>query len=461
MIRGFLAFVLIWAVAVGVVLLPQAAPQRGVVSLALPDAAVQSGFAVQALRTPSGIPVYWIEDHTVPLLAVSLHFRGGAATVPAAKAGLATLTMGLLEEGAGDRDALAFQAVLEDHGIKLAAEAGRDSVGLGFITLTEHAPLAMGLLRDVLTAPRFDNDAVTRVRAQLETRVARELQSPRGVASRAWYRKAYGDHPYALDPDGTPDSVTSLTRADVQAFARSQLVKDRLVVGLVGAMPAEEALALVDQALAPLPETGDLPEIVPATVVPSDATPEVVPMALPQSVAVFGQQGLSRTDPDWYAASVMNHVLGGGGFTSWLMEEVREKRGLAYYAYSGLRPMLDGAMILGSVGTRNDAMSESLSLVQAQWTRMVEEGPSAQELADAITHMTGAFPLRFDSTGALADILTAMQVYGLGPDYLDQYTGRIRAVTAEDVSRVAQRILDPDTLTIVVVGQPLGLDPEG
>ena len=419
---------------------------------AAPAAAVD----VQRVVSPGGVEAWLVEERSVPMLSLRFAFRGGSRLDPPGKEGLAELASGLLDEGAGDLDALAFQTALEDNAVRLRFDAGLDEFGGALQTLSERRERAVALLSLALSRPRFDADAVARVRSQLLRRLERETTDANAIARRAWYRAAFADHPYARPSGGAPEGVRAIGRADLAAFARDRFARDRLVVGAAGDIGAAELGELLDSAFGALPAAGppfDVPETVPAT----GGRVLVEPLAQPQTVVLWGQRGLKRDDPDYYAAWTMNQILGGGGFTSRLYREVREKRGLAYAVYSYFAPLDRAGLYLGGVATRNDRAADALALVRAEFARMRDEGVSDGELADAKTYINGSFPLRLDSNGEVAAILVGMQVAGLGADYLDRRAALIDAVTREDIARVARELIDPESFLVVAVGEPAGL----
>lgn len=409
--------------------------------------------AVQTIETPAGLTAWLVEDSTNPMVTLRIAFRGGAALDPPGKEGLATMVAALLDEGAGDLDSQGFQRRLADLAIDLDFDAGRDAFTGSLRTLTANLDEAMALLRLAVTQPQFEADAVERIRGQMQAALRRAAADPQEIAQQAWFATLFPDHPYGHDPGGTADSVAGLTADDLRAFTRRQVTRDRLVIGVAGDVDPERLAALVDDTFGDLPATSDQPPV-PEAPVHADGTTHVIDRPVPQSVAVFGQPGIDRADPDWYAAYVVNYILGGGGFSSRLMQEVREKRGLAYSVYSYLMPLDHAPIWVGGVATGNARIAKSLALIRQEWRRMAEEGPTAAELDDAITYLTGAWPLRFTSSGAIAGILVAMQQESLPPSYLDTRNDLIRAVTLDDARRVATRLMDPARLTTVVVGQP-------
>ena len=423
---------------------------------ALAAAAPAGAVDIRRVVSPGGIEAWLVEERTVPMMSLRFAFRGGSALDPPGKEGLAQLVSGMLNEGAGELDSHAYQKAIDNNAVRLGFDAGLDEFSGSIQTLTERREVAFELLALALADPRFDEDALERVRAQLLRGLERETQNANAIARRTWYREAFGDHPYARPPGGTLDGVRALARADLAAFARGHFVRDRLIVGAAGDIDAGTLGALLDSTFGALPAAGP-PFAVADAAPPENGRVVIEPLAQPQSVIVWGQRGLKRDDPDYYAAYVMNRILGGGGFSSRLYREVRTRRGLAYAVYSYLAPFDRAGLYLGGVATRNERAAETLAVVRGEFARMRDEGVTETELADAKIHINGSFPLRLDSNAEVAGILVAMQASGLGIDYLDRRAGLIDAVTREDIARVARALIDPESFTVVAVGEPAGL----
>ncbi len=412
---------------------------------------------VQRVVSPGGIEAWLVEDHSIPIIAVQATFRGGSALDPAGREGLAYFVSKTIDEGAGELDSQAFQGRLDDLVITLRFNAGLDNFGAGLKTLTENRETAFDMLRLALTEPRFDMEAVERIRRAIVSGLSRDLEDPDYLARREWWRQAFPDHPYGRPVRGTPESLAAITPADMHEFVRTRLGRDNLVIGVVGDITGDELGPLLDRTFGALPAraadwtVADVPPRLSGAV-------SVITKDVPQSTVVFGQAGPKRNDPDWYAAYAVNYVLGGGGFTSRLYQEVREKRGLAYSVYSYLSPMDHAGLLLGGVGTANARVKDSLALIREEFRRMRDEGPTEEELEDAKTFLTGSFFLRFDRSDRIARILVAIQLDELGIDYLDRRNALIEGVTLEDARRVARKVLDPEGLTFVVVGRPEGID---
>ena len=411
---------------------------------------------IQEITTPGGITAWLVEDHSIPFTALELVFRGGTSLDQPGKRGATNLMMGLLEEGAGDRDARAYARRLEELAASISYDASDDDLRLSAQFLTENRDEVLPLLADTIHRPRFDQDALDRVRAQVISGLQSDQNDPNELASAALSLGAHGDHPYGSDGSGTVDSVSALTRDDIIAAHQGGLAMDRLYVGAVGDITPEDLAVLLDTLLADLPETGALmPDDAPVNI---SGGVTVVDFDTPQSVALFGHEGIMRDDPDFFAAFILNHIMGGGGFSSRLMQEVREKRGLTYGINTFLVPKDHAALYLGSVATGNDRMAETVEVVRGIWTDLAENGVTQEELNAAKTYLTGAYPLRFDGNAPIARIMVGMQVTGLPVDYIATRNDKINAVTLDEVNAVARRLLQPEKLHFYIAGRPEGLE---
>lgn len=416
-----------------------------------------NAFEVERVISKGGIEAWLIRDHRNPIITLNFTFRGGSALDPAGMEGLADLTSSLLDEGAGSLDSKAFQQTLEDKAIRLSFDAGRDSFGGHLQTLTRNRDEAFELLRSALTEPRFDDEPMERIRAQVLVSLKQEKENPRTIASRILFETLYPNHPYGRPTQGTESSVAKITANDMRAFIKRRLARDNLLVGVVGDVDPEMLGKLLDNTFGSLPAKAASWELKEVKAVTTGRT-IVADKNVPQSTIVFADQGMKRKDPDFYAAYVMNRILGGGGFTSRLYSEVREKRGLAYSVYASLYPFDVSAVTIGGAGTANARVGETLQVIKSEWQRMAENGSETKELADAKTYLTGAYPLRFSSSGRIARMLVGIQIADLPIDYIEKRNGFIEAVTLDDIARVAKKLLDAKRLTFVVVGKPEGVE---
>ncbi|WP_431298042.1 M16 family metallopeptidase [Tabrizicola sp. BL-A-41-H6] len=428
---------------------------RLIAALVLFALPAQAEMKIQEVTSPGGITAWLVEDHGIPFTALEIQFRGGTSLDAPEKRGAVNLMTGLLEEGADDMDSRAFAEARDSLAAKFTFDPGTDSVGVSARFLTENRDKAVSLLRSALVNPRFDQDAVDRVRGQVLAGLRADAKDPDSLAPEIFDRLAFGDHPYASSGDGTIDTVTALTRDDVIAAHKGALARDRIYVAAAGDITAAELGPLLDTLLGDLPATG-APQ-------PTDATYLLKPgvtvqdFPTPQSTVYFGHQGITRDDPDFFAAFILNEVLGGGRFSARLMTEVREKRGLTYGIGSYLVPMDHAELVLGQFSASNDKVAEAIKVTRAEWAKIATEGITADELAKTKTYLTGSYPLRFDGNGPIANILVGMQMEGLPIDYAVTRNAKIEAVTLDDVKRVAARLFQPDALHFVVVGQPTGV----
>lgn len=415
----------------------------------------RAGVDIRELTTPGGLKAWLVEDHSIPFVALELRFRGGGSLDAPGKRGATNLMVALLEEGAADMDARAFARATESLAADFSYGVNDDQVSISARFLTENRDQAVDLLRASLLEPRFDADAIERVRGQITSSIRANETNPRSIAGRAFDRLVFGEHPYATTLDGTLESVAALTREDILAAHQGALARDRLYVSAVGDITEAELAALLDHLLGDLPALGAALPGMAHLNLPGGV--QVVDFATPQSIVTFAQRGIEREHKDFFAAYILNHILGGGGFESRLMTEVREKRGLTYGVYSYLADRDAAKLWMGSVASANDRVAEAIAVIRAEWERIRSDGVSAEELENAKTYLTGAYPLQFEGNGPIASIAVGMQMQGLPTDYIANRNDKVNAVTLEDINRVARERLDPETLTFVVVGQPEGL----
>lgn len=410
---------------------------------------------IKQVTSPGGITAWLVEDHNIPFTALEIQFRGGTSLDAPGKRGAVNLMTALIEEGAGQMDSRAFAEARDALAAEFTFDAGADSVGVSARFLTENRDQAVTLLREALVNPRFDQDAVDRVREQVLSILRSNEKDPSKLAARRFNELAFGNHPYGSSGDGTLETVAALTRDDIVAAHRAALARDRVYVSAAGDITAEELGPLLDRLLGDLPATG-APLPGPAEVrLPPGVT--VIDFPTPQSTVLFGHIGIPREDPDFFAAFILNEALGGGRFTSRLMSEVREKRGLTYGIGSYLVSYDLADMYLGQFSASNDKVAEAIAVLRAEWARIAGEGLTERELADTKTYLTGSYPLRFDGNSRIASILVGMQMEGMPIDYAVTRNAKIEAVTMDDIRRVAARLYQPEALHFVVVGQPVGL----
>ncbi len=411
---------------------------------------------IQTVTTPSGLKAWLVQDKSAPVVSLSFSFSGGVASDPAGRSGVTNLMANLLTDGAGPLDAQAFRRREEDDAVSLSFGASLDRLGGTLRMPSANREEGFELLRLAVTHPRFDPAMVEQRRAQTIAALNQANQRPASVAARTLMETEFAGHPYANDPDGTVEDLRKITLQDLKDRAAALLMSSGLIIAAVGDIDQAELARLLDHAFGDLPVGGPQPP-------PPDWTPPrkprtiVVERPVPQSTALMALPGVMRDDPDWYAALVLNHILGGSGQQSRLFHEVREKRGLAYGASSSLRSYRKAALLVISTASANERIAEAIRIVRAELARLGNDGPTEQELADSKTYLTGALALALDSSSAIAGLLHSMQVDDLPSDYLAKRADLIAAVKLDDVRRLARKLLRDEALTTVVVGKPVGI----
>lgn len=415
---------------------------------------------IKRVVSPGGIEAWLIEDMKIPVVALSWSFEGVGAVAAPGKEGLANLAAATMDEGAGDLDAQAFRARMADIAARLSFSAGREGFSGRLVTLRDARADALELTRQALTLPRFDQEAIDRVRGQIQAELRRDAADPNALARRTLNAALFPNHPYGVDVRGDAQSLAALTRADLAGFAATGLTRDRLLVAAAGAISADELGAAVDALFGGLPAAG---VVVPVPPVKPQRLGETIVVDFPsaQTILAAAGPGVDRADPDYYAARLAVHIMGGGGFSSRLMTEVREKRGLTYGVYAGLIGLDASPLIYYGGSTQNARAGEMLAVSRDVWATMGRDGATAQELADAKSYLTGSLALQLDSTATLADFTLQIRRDKLPIDILDKRDALINAVTLDDLNRVARRLFNLDGLLTVMAGRPEGVQPVG
>ncbi len=417
---------------------------------------LDSKIAVQRVVSPLGIEAWLVEESSIPIISLELSFEGGARTDPFGKEGLSFLVAGLLDEGAGQYSSSEFRSLLEENSIGLSFQTGRESFGGSLTTLSSNRDLAFDLLRLALTRPRFDDEPVNRVRSQVAVIQRRAISSPGQLASDTLYAELFNSQTYGRKTIGTTQSLSAITNTNLAAYVKEHLVRDRLKIAVVGDIDAETLAVKLDKMFGDLPASSTS-AVADEISVSSGGSLNIVSFDNPQSTVLFAANGIKIDDPDFMPAYALNYVLGGGGFSSRLMQEVREKRGLTYGISTFFVPSNNFGMFIGSVASDNEKIAETIEVTKFEIDRMKREGITKEELANAKTYLTGAFALRFDSNAKIAGQLLGYQQYGLGIDYINRRNGLIEAITMDDIARALQRLPASNELSFVVVGKPKGL----
>lgn len=414
---------------------------------------------IQEVTSPGGIKAWLVEDHSVPVIAMQFAFAGaGSVADPQDKQGLVQLASNTMDEGAGDLDSQTFQKTLADHSISLQYSVGRDDYYGSLKSLTREKEKAFDLLRLSLTAPRFDAEPLQRMKDANIARIRSSLSDPDWMAARIMNDILYAGHPYARNSGGTISDLQAITADDLRGFVRANLGRDNLRIAVAGDISRAELEALLDKTFTALPAKATL-TVVPDTTVQNAGQIALYKKDLPQTIIQMAQPGISRKDPDWFAAQTMNFILGSAGFGSRLMEEIREKRGLTYGIYTSFNVLDHIATLTVGTSTRNDKVAEVNSLIRQEWARMRDAPVTQKELDDAKAYLIGSMPLSLSSTDQIAGMMLSLMLDDLPITYLDDADDRISAVTVADVTRVSKRLLTPDGLVTVLVGNPEGMTP--
>jgi zinc protease len=418
--------------------------------LALP---AWAGLQIQHWTTANGARVYFVENRDLPLLDVSVTFAAGSARDTRERAGLARMTRQSMPLGAGVWSEQEVAERLADVGALLSGHFDQDRAGFGLRTLSsaKEREQALSVLRAVLTAPRFEPAVLAREKARAVAGLREAATKPQYLGEKAFQAAVYGDHPYALDESGEIDAIERLGRDDLIAFHRLYYRASNATVAIMGDIDRAEAERLAEALTAGLPP-GEAPAPIPPVRVSPRGSEQIIPHPASQSHLFLGLAGMKRDDPDFFPLVVGNYVLGGGGFDSRIMGEIRQKRGLAYSAYSAFQPLQELGPFTIGLQTRREATAEALAVVRETLARYLRDGPTEAELAQARNYLVGSFPLRLDSNRKILDHLAMIGFYRLPLDWLDRYTRRVEAVTREDVLRAFRDRIRPEAMHTVIVG---------
>ena len=410
---------------------------------------------IERVTSPGGIEAWLVRDTSLPLIALNFSFLGGANEDPEGKAGTGYMVSSMLDEGAGPLDSRGFHQQLEENAVELRFSVTHDYFQGSIKLLRERQDQSFELLRLALNEAKFEDAATARVASQILAALRRETTDPGSIAGRTWWNTAFAGHPYARPNNGTLTSVPTITGQDQKDYARRVFTRAHLKVAAVGDIDAAGLGKVLDRVFGALPASGELRSVPNAA--PREVGRRIVSqLNVPQAVIRLGGMGIPRKDPDFMAAYLVNHILGGGSFTSRLYDEVREKRGLAYGVYSYLLNLRHTSMFMASTQTSADQTREALELIELEIRRMVDEGPTEAELAKAKAYLKGAYALNFDTSTKIASMLLQIQLDDLGIDYINRRSAIIDAVTIEDARRAAKRLASGGVLT-TVVGQPKNL----
>lgn len=409
--------------------------------------------AIQTWRTGNGVPVYFVEAHELPIIDLQVIFGGGSAADPAGKEGLALLGSGLLDEGADGMHADEIGYEFERLGAIYGADVSSDSLAVYLRTLAavEYLDPALDNFRRVMLKPDFPDAAVDRQRKRTLIGIQQKKQDPGALADDAFKQAIFGTHPYAHPEEGTEESLLSITPADLRQWHGRQVVAGNTMIALVGDLDRAGAEALAERVVAGLPPGA---AVAPVPPVPPLAQASQIRLGHPstQTHILLGQPGMKYGEPDYFPLLVGNHILGGGGLVTRLFNEIREKHGLSYAAYSYFSPRREAGPFVASVQTEAAQTDRALEILRATLRDFVANGPTDAELRAAKKNLTGGFPMRIDSNRKLLAYAGVIGFYGLPLDYLDRFIGRVEGVTAEQIRAAFGRRMDVDRMATILVG---------
>ena len=411
-----------------------------------------SATVITEVKVLDGNKAWLVEEHSIPFVTLEIRFKGGATLDRVGKRGSVYFMSALLNEGADDLDASAFAKEMERLAVELDFNVYQDSLSISFKFLTENKSASINLLKKALTKPRFEEEPFERVRDQILSILKSNAKDPRKIASKVFFENVFGSHPYGSMKDGNLESILSLSREDILNAYEDTFNRNQIFISAVGDIKPNELRDLVNEVIEKIPAHSN--KVIDQATYKFPEGNTVIDFDTPQSVTIFGHDGIKRTDKDFFSAYVLTHILGGSGFGSRLMTELREKNGLTYGVSAYLASWEKADLILGQFASSNNTVMEAIGIVRKEWAALADRGVTADELQDAKTFLTGAYPLRFDGNSRIARILVGMQTQGLPMDYIYTRNAKVNAVTMEDIRRVSARILKEENLYFVIVGRP-------
>jgi zinc protease len=412
----------------------------------------------KAIKTPKGLTAWYVEDKNTPVIAMNFLFKGGARLDPAGKAGVADLTADLLESGTMSKDPNAFDAYLQDYAIQLDFKADDDQLGGSLATLVQYKDQGFGLLKEVLTSPRFKEDVFEITKAQALTALANAAKDPNYQARRKFDPLVFQGHAYEQPTEGVPETIKAITLKDIETYHKTNLTKDRLLISINGNISEKDAIKLIDETFGHLPDKATKPlddRFKPKI----QGQTEVVDLAIPQSVILFALPGIMYDDPDFIKASLFMHIMGTEQ-AGRLFNEIREKRGLAYAVGAGPVWKQEAGYFAGMVGTTKDKAAESIKLLRSEWAKVKQTGITQEELDGAKKFLLHSYPLNFNSSAAISKMLLGYQLVHRPLDYFQKREAMIQAITLKEMNEFITKVLQPDKLTMVIVGRPEGMEPK-
>jgi zinc protease len=416
---------------------------------------------VQEFKTPAGLKGWLVSTPDIPVLTVQLTFlNAGDKNNPKGMAGLSDFISAMMDEGAGAYDAQAFKQLLLEKNIQFRASSSSDHFSIQLRCTKDNIADLFDIMKLILFQLRFDKAAMDRIKQQMQTSLQQSLHAESTVVMDAFRQQAFPNHPYGTGTQTHLDDMPAITKEAMEQYIKDWFTQENLQITVAGAIDESQLSKHLDDILGKLPTTGHKNTVGHKDLItPGDV--KVVDMDIPQSVIVFYQPGIARSDPDFYATYILCKILGDGGFKSRLWDEVREKRGLAYYIDADLKWSPHANYLVGSTGSANASVKEVIDLIRQEWEKILEKGVTQEELDFVKERMIGSYPLGFTSTKQIAGVLNQYQQDGLAPDFIAQRNNYIKKIALDDVNRVAKKLIQPKNLSFIVVGKPEGILSKG
>lgn len=419
----------------------------------LPSISQASETLGKRIVTPEGIVVLVSERHDLPIVKVSTIIRVGSTLELEEKAGLANLTAELLTEGTKKRTSSQISDEIDFIGGSLDTSGGNDYISVSLSVLKKDIEKGFDLLSDIILNPAFDEKEIDRKKKLIKGQIKREEEEPGSVAGKAFIKEVFGKHPYGRPVEGKEETIDRITRNDILEFHARNYSPNNTIIGIAGDMTIEEVMALINKYFSNWKKKAiSYKKLLKPPTLKGHKVLKI-DKDLTQATIILGHQGINRDNPDFYTISVMNYILGGGGFVSRLVQNIRDSKGLAYDVHSSFSPKKEVGSFSVSVQTKNETASLAIKEIIKEIKRIRDEGVTEEELSDAKGYLTGSFPLRIDTNAEVANFLTLIEFYSLGLDYPEKYKALINGITKEDIQRVAKKYLDPENFILVIVAK--------
>lgn len=424
-----------------------------VIFLLVSTCLASAGIVPKRVVLKNGITLLFVETKALPIINISVAIKAGAIYDPPGKGGVANLTAAMLDEGTKSRTSMQIAEEIDFIGGRLSASGGEDFSSASLVVLKKDLATGMGLLTDILLNPVFPEEELERKKKETIAAIISEKDDPGAVASRAFYKAVFKEHPYGIPVEGDEESVSSITRDDIIRFFQQYYKPNNTIIAVTGDIKYKEAVSLIESSFKRWEKSKLILPAIPSVIKVANHDSIYIERNITQSNIILGHTGLSRDNPDYYAVTVMNYILGGGSFESRMTKEIRDKKGLAYSVYSRFDVNKYPGAFSVEVQTKNETAMEAIDGIKAELKKIREEQVSDEELKDAKSYLTGSFPLRLDTNAKISKFLVLVEYYNLGLDYINEYAKKINAVTKDDILRAARKYIDTENYITVIVGK--------